>query len=347
MPLTQLYPPSIARRQRGGDDDDDDDDDSGRSRHNTNTSSGITGTTTGTSGSSTPTNSASIGDGGKKGANGGAIAGGVIAGLVVMGLLVFLWWRRRMRRGRYPTTAVLDNESLVEHKNHSPTLNTASSGGAGVIAADASAVHRNISSENREALESAHSGPECLGTRASRQMTVANPDASVNSGLSTALGDIKVTKSVKSGSVGAASAVSRKSTEAAGLSSSQRDSEAPSSWRYGESDMAKIRQSSRSPSARHDLDNTSISSGLSNPYSLFDNQPAGSQGTTTGSNPPNEKRRSAPVHLSANDYPIVDDRSTSPETTTTADIFELQRRVEALQRENEMLHLDAAPPAYQ
>ena len=104
-----------SKRQLHGDDDDDSDDDRGSSSHshqdggrNASSASGITSTATSTS--SSP--NASVSANAHGGNSSGAIAGGVIGALCGIALLTFifwLWWKRRVGRGR-KSVVVLDDE---------------------------------------------------------------------------------------------------------------------------------------------------------------------------------------------------------------------------------------------
>ncbi|KAK7049270.1 hypothetical protein VNI00_005871 [Paramarasmius palmivorus] len=349
MPLNRFKPPYIARQH--GDDDDDDDDD-GPPRRSTYQSGSTSATGTSPSGGSVPTNDAALEGGGKRGANGGAIAGGVIGALIAVGVLVFafIWLRRRMQRRGGSSGVSLDSEFLVEHKNRNSATTAPSSPGAGALATAAAAVASNPTNNSpheHATRNMAHDTLDSSGTRTSRQiMTVANPDDNADS--SRTISEVKTAYSGR----GRASDTPRKSMEAATPSTPPKDANArtgaPSAWKRSELDiMGRMRQGSASGSMRNDSDNASISSRLSNPYSLFEEQHSQQPNLSRSTYPPTEKHLSAPTRLSADDYPIIDDRSISVTSTSNTDVAELQRRVEALQQENERLYRDAAPPAYQ
>ncbi|KAJ8093186.1 hypothetical protein PM082_020671 [Marasmius tenuissimus] len=336
LALPRLYPDQHLKRQRHGDDDDDDDDDRGSSSHshqdggrNASSSSSPAGTST----SALPT--MSMGANAPRKNNSGAIAGGVIGALIGFAFLTFifwLWWKRRSRRGR-KSQVVLDDEFAVKGSGK-PDGNRAILerffANSRAIAArrgreDSTKITPNIPKTQYTPVANIQSH-STNRERPHVRRSIANPDPTA------IVNDVSA---------------SEKSRKTSSYSQSGRTSTLLSKGTTGKSSRSTTSGTLR----RH-----SSNSSLPNPHPTIPNlTPPSSEPQnhnnairTVSIDTPEEKRQTVRLSIDGLQVDGHSSRARSSVGDSTRDVDELQRRVEALTRENEILTLSVqAPPAYQ
>ncbi|KAK1218254.1 hypothetical protein PQX77_014627 [Marasmius sp. AFHP31] len=334
--LPKPYPDRHLKRQLHGDDDDDDDDDRGSSSHShqdggRNTSS--RGIPTAMSTSALPTMSLDANTSRKN--NSGAIAGGVIGALIGFALLTFifwLWWKRRSRRGR-KSQVVLDDEYTVKDggktDGNSTILERFFANNRVIPARHGREDSAKITSDIPKTQYTPVANIQSHSTNWERphvRRSVANPDPTT------------IVNNVPA---------SEKSREASSYSTSGRGSTLLSKGTSGKSSG-----SITSGALRHQSSNSS----LPNPHPTVQNLASPSSEPQNHNNAirtvsidtPEEKRQLVRLSIDGLQVDGHSSRARSSVDDSTRDVDELQRRVEALTRENEILTLSVqAPPAYQ
>ncbi|KAL0580209.1 hypothetical protein V5O48_001802 [Marasmius crinis-equi] len=225
----------------------------------------------------------------------GAIVGGVIGALCGVGLLSFIfwcWWRRRNRR-RWKSTAVLDDQSMVEVQGSDRHATVLARFFANNKTRDSGEVHNNgpqdvdrISGTN---IPIAPSNAQS----SSVQRTIANPDPATEE-----------------------TATSPKQREALGLKGTVQGEGTEESL-YNPHPIPTPIASSSSPQS----ENSTV--------------------PTAYRDPPEGK---PPLIRLSIDGLHMEERREPTAGGGTDNVVELQRRVEALTRENEILTLNAQPP---